>query len=31
MNMLDEKILGIIEKNARISTREVAVVPFSLI
>ena len=26
MNMLDEKILGIIEKNARISTREVAVV-----
>ena len=26
MNMLDEKILSIIEKNARISTREVAVV-----
>lgn len=26
MNMMDEKILGIIEKNARISTRELAVV-----
>ena len=26
MNMMDEKILGIIEKNARISTREMAVV-----
>ena len=26
MNMLEEKVLGIIEKNSRVSTREVAVV-----
>ena len=26
MNMLEEKVLGIIEKNSRVSTREMAVV-----
>ena len=26
MNMLEEKVLGIIEKNSRVSTKEVAIV-----